>query len=258
MWSIAQERLGPGALPEQVAAETERIFELNRDRIGGNASLILPGQELLVTPVAGPSAAPDPAMAKPAVVELPSEPADDRPVVLAGSPEGEAMPAANSVEGLSVVGNFKEFDEETELERRLLGFGALALTLILVIVGAWRLPMRRNVEDPADWGIPTGYYYHANYTLPRAPKDAVDASDPGSGLPGARTLALAVSSGPGDEDSANGHDYIPDRSIEAKDPGSGRDDPGGQGTNGGPVTASPYPGDRRPKAHRHRSYSKGS
>jgi len=56
LWTIGQERLGPGAPPEQVSNEVERIFELNRERIGNDPDLILPGQELLLPPVAEPAA----------------------------------------------------------------------------------------------------------------------------------------------------------------------------------------------------------
>jgi LysM repeat protein len=49
LWAIAQERLGPEATPQQVAEETGRIYGLNRERIGEDPNLILPGQELLLT-----------------------------------------------------------------------------------------------------------------------------------------------------------------------------------------------------------------
>jgi hypothetical protein len=52
----------------------------------------------------------------------------------------------------------------------LLGIGILALTLIVAILMAMRLPMRRNVEDPAAWGIPQDYY--ENYARPEAPHEA--------------------------------------------------------------------------------------
>jgi hypothetical protein len=55
-------------------------------------------------------------------------------------------------------------------ERRLLGVGILALTLIVALLMAWRLPMRRNVEDPQAWGIPQQYY--ENYAPAEAPRQA--------------------------------------------------------------------------------------
>src|SRR5215213_6627152 len=61
LWSISEEHIGPGATPEQVAYEVERIFELNRDQIGENPNLIFPGQEFFLVSAApgGAAAAPE-------------------------------------------------------------------------------------------------------------------------------------------------------------------------------------------------------
>jgi hypothetical protein len=56
-------------------------------------------------------------------------------------------------------------------ERRLLGVGIFALTLIVAILMAWRLPMRRNVEDQQAWGIPQQQYYE-NYAPAEDPRQA--------------------------------------------------------------------------------------
>jgi hypothetical protein len=56
LWSITQERLGQGASPQQILNEVERTFELNRDLLGDEPDLMLPGQELSLPPVAGTSA----------------------------------------------------------------------------------------------------------------------------------------------------------------------------------------------------------
>ena len=53
LWSIGQERLGPQATPPRIAREVERIYALNRNRIGPDPNLIFPGQELLLPPTAG-------------------------------------------------------------------------------------------------------------------------------------------------------------------------------------------------------------
>jgi len=55
-------------------------------------------------------------------------------------------------------------------ERRLLGVGILALTLIVALLMAWRLPMRRNIEGSQVWGIPQQYY--ENYAPAEAPRQA--------------------------------------------------------------------------------------
>lgn len=47
---IAESLLGEQANDAQVAAEVERLWQLNADRIGtGNPDLIYPGQELRLT-----------------------------------------------------------------------------------------------------------------------------------------------------------------------------------------------------------------
>ncbi|WP_353353016.1 LysM peptidoglycan-binding domain-containing protein [Intrasporangium sp. DVR] len=51
LWTIAERHLGPGASTADVAAEWPRWFEANRDVIGDDPDVILPGQ-LLRAPVA--------------------------------------------------------------------------------------------------------------------------------------------------------------------------------------------------------------
>jgi hypothetical protein len=57
LWSISSERLGADATLAQIDRQVERIYALNRDRIGADPNLILPGQELLVAPAEGKQAA---------------------------------------------------------------------------------------------------------------------------------------------------------------------------------------------------------
>jgi hypothetical protein len=77
------------------------------------------------------------------------------PATTAGSIGDSVLEAYNNLKG----------------ERRLLGVGILALTLIVALLMAWRLPMRRNVEDPQAWGIPQQQYYE-NYAPAEAPRQA--------------------------------------------------------------------------------------
>jgi LysM repeat protein len=58
LWSISEEHLGPNATPQRIAAEVERIYALNRDRIGSDPNLIASGQELSL-PAAGGSLSAD-------------------------------------------------------------------------------------------------------------------------------------------------------------------------------------------------------
>jgi LysM repeat protein len=88
--------------------------------------------------------------------------------VPAESVPAESVPTTTAAGG--VAGSLLEVYDNIKVERRLLGIGILALTLIVAILMAMRLPMRRNVEDPAAWGIPQDYY--ENYARPEAPREA--------------------------------------------------------------------------------------
>ena len=92
----------------------------------------------------------------------------------AESVPAESVPSTTAAGG--ITGSLLEAYDNIEVERRLLGIGILALTLIVAILMAWRLPMRRNVEDPAAWGIPQDYY--ENYARPEAPPEAPTETSP--------------------------------------------------------------------------------
>jgi hypothetical protein len=111
----------------------------------------------------------------------------------AESAPAESVPATTAVGG--VAGSLLEAYDNFRVERRLLGIGILALTLIVAILMAWRMPMRRNVEDPMAWGIPQEYY--ENYAPPKASPEASpesakgledETSSPASGAPEEPTL----------------------------------------------------------------------
>ena len=92
LWTIAQGHLGPDATPQQVANEVERIFELNRARIGDNPDLILAGQELSLAPVSGPlGTVPEP---EPVVVAGPVAAAANEQPVAEEQPAAEERSAA--------------------------------------------------------------------------------------------------------------------------------------------------------------------
>jgi hypothetical protein len=222
LWSISEEHIGPGAPPEQIAYEVERIFELNRDQIGENPNLIFPGQEFFLVSAApgGAAAAPEQPVAvaeqqapEPIVVEsdtpsdspaaedaaienvvpedgvsegavsedaipaaLPSrdqtdERAESAPAESAPAESTPAESAAPATTAGSIGDSVLEAYNNLKGDRRLLGVGILALTLIVALLMAWRLPMRRNVEDPQAWGIPQQQYYE-NYAPAEAPRQA--------------------------------------------------------------------------------------
>src|SRR5215211_5291778 len=98
-----------------------------------------------------------------------SAPAESAP---AESAPAESAPATTTIAGgEGIVAAVLEALNDLKGERRLLGVGILALTLIVALLMAWRLPMRRNVEDPQAWGIPQQQYYE-NYAPAEAPLEA--------------------------------------------------------------------------------------
>jgi len=50
LWSISEQRLGPNATPQRIVEGAERIYALNRARIGADPDLIFVGQELSLPP----------------------------------------------------------------------------------------------------------------------------------------------------------------------------------------------------------------
>ena len=197
LWSIGQERLGPGATSGRIAEEVDRLFALNRGRIGDDPNLLLAGQELwLAAPSAEAPAPPQPATPQPAATEPVAAPSGGEPAMVdlqtvpgATAAAPAVVPEAPSASGVEPTATAPEeqpaagrpaaagSDAEQEagepstlpdaspasLEsddaqaRRLLGFGILALTLLLALVAAWRLPKRRDVEDAGVWGTPVTF-----------------------------------------------------------------------------------------------------
>lgn len=115
--------------------------------------------------------------------------------VPAESVPAESVPTTTAAGG--IAGSLLEAYDNIEVERRLLGIGILALTLIVAILMAWRLPMRRNVEDPAAWGIPQDYY--ENYARPEAPLEASPETSPETSTETARRPEGEPSSSPAPE-----------------------------------------------------------
>jgi len=265
LWSISEEHIGPGATPEQVAYEVERIFELNRDQIGENPNLIFPGQEFFLVSAApgGAAAAPEQPVAvaeqqqapEPIVVEsegVSDSPAAENAAIESVVPEDDVSEGAVSEDAIpAATPSRDQTDEQAESapaesapaesapaesapaesvpaesaapattagsigdsvleaynnlkgERRLLGVGILALTLIVALLMAWRLPMRRNVEDPQAWGIPQQQYYE-NYAPAEAPRQAPPETARGpEGEPNgaANGAASGAASGPPPEEA---------------------------------------------------------
>jgi hypothetical protein len=172
LWSISQQRLYQNATPQEVMNEMERIYQLNRSQLGNNPDLLLAGQQLLLTPLAAkPTAAATapPTSAEPATAAEPAAAADrasagpleeQQTITLPDMPEVEFISANSSVGAEASL-----LESYAGIQRRTLGLGIIALTIILAILMAWRLPMNRPVGGYGLWGIPSGYGYSENYAL---------------------------------------------------------------------------------------------
>ena len=160
-WSVSQRHLGPQASPQQIANEAERIFELNQDRTGGDPSLLMPGEELLLPPSVSEQATDQSANEpenSPAATAV--EPAAQPPVTASEPSE----PAAETASGAS-LDIPAEMEAYLPNERKLIGLGIIVLTLALAILILWKLPMRRDVGTEA-WGIPATASYQAPQRIP--------------------------------------------------------------------------------------------
>jgi hypothetical protein len=175
LWSIAQQRLGAGAPPEQIAEEIDRIYALNQEHIGDTPNLLSPGQELWLvssateTPAAPQPVAPEQAATEPAAEPSGAEPSGSEPSVVeptmvdpqptpvsTASTSSAVVPdeepsAVEPAADVTPAGALRELDNDTA--RRMLGFGILALTLILaIVIIIWRLSMKRDIQVPGVWG----------------------------------------------------------------------------------------------------------
>jgi hypothetical protein len=150
LWTIARERLQPDVTPEQIGYETERIIELNRNLLGNNPDMIIPGQELLLAPLAEPAAAAEPTSPEPAAAAEPTSPEPTSPEPAAAaeptSPEPTSPEPAAAAE--PVAATVERFPTPNNVEqRRLLGLGIIVLTFVVAILMVCKLPMRR----PQSW-----------------------------------------------------------------------------------------------------------
>jgi LysM repeat protein len=205
LWSISEERLGPNATPQRIAREVERIYALNRHRIGPDPNQIFSGQELSLPPAGGSSSTEEAAtrnkahktaQAATGTVEGAARSAQGRPADrqanhpnLPKAPTSAAAAAVPAVGSLStdtqaaagtLVGIFAEA-RATADGRRLLGWGIIALTLVVCALMAWKLPMRRSLSDDLEvWVIPSGHQGR-----PHASLQAYDAWSSGFSANGA-------------------------------------------------------------------------
>ena len=196
LWSISQESLGPKATPAQIAEEVERISEANWGLTGGDQILILPGQQLLV-PAAAEPATSEPTASE-AVTEEPvtGEAAMEEPVP--SDPTTSESVANEPVASKPAVVPSALSDKPAlgMTERQLLGWGVIALTLILTLLMAWKLPMGRDAKGK-EWGMLVGYSDRPD-TLPTfSPEGNFDGSGDNAPSNGHSSERVGVDAGLG-------------------------------------------------------------
>ena len=155
--------------------------------------------------------------------------------VPAESVPAESVPTTTAAGG--VAGSLLEVYDNIKVERRLLGIGILALTLIVAILMAWRLPMRRNVEAPATWGIPQDYY--ENYARPEAPHEAPHEASSETSTETARRPEGEPSSSPAPEAPPEEPAREPSTSTSVTTGGTTANIPTGETEGDLPVGAAP-------------------
>jgi LysM repeat protein len=205
LWSISSEQLGPNATSQQIAAEAERIYALNRDLIGPDPNLIFSGQELSLPTTGGSSAAESATKKTAPEAQQSAKPAQetaaqggrtakaeqaDQQTNLPKAPASKAVPAVGSLASetpptTSPLASFPDTvrsavssavaasvrtlaeAQATAEGRRLLGSGIIALTLLVGALMAWKLPMKRSIGDEMEvWGIYPGYQGRYVYSEP--------------------------------------------------------------------------------------------
>lgn len=87
----------------------------------------------------------EPAASKSVTSEQVPEPDNDKDIASNAPTDKEAAPTSGGI-----VGSLSGLYGNTS-ERQLLGLGIGALTLVIAILGAWKLPMDRSVEDSTLW-----------------------------------------------------------------------------------------------------------
>jgi LysM repeat protein len=211
LWSISEEHLGPNATLQQIDREVERIYALNRDRIGADPNLIFSGQELLVPSVGESSASSTPG--SPAEGEATrrgqtthtqerateANKAGQAPEQApAPAPERATLPelaAAQPVPTARSLTSGASLPEDGNAKRRLIGWVLLALSFgaacVLAFLAArewWRRRAKRSIGE-----LLGGEAYRTNYALfDPLSRDTEEAS---RSAPVPATAAIGRSSG---------------------------------------------------------------
>jgi hypothetical protein len=221
LWSISEEHLGPKATPQQITSVVERIYALNRERIGADPDLIFSGQVLTLPPVgessmnqplaAVPPArgaagaadvgesgeAPGPASERATLPEL----AAAQPVPTARSLTSDDAPGssvasfprtARSVLSSATAALVASLPEDGDAKRQLIGWVLLALSFttacVLAFLAArewWRRRAKRSMGELLGEEV-----YRTNYALfDPLSRDTTTTEEASRSVPGAPATA---------------------------------------------------------------------
>jgi LysM repeat protein len=182
LWSISEEQIGPGATPEQIAYEVERIYEVNRERIGEDPNLIFPGQQILVA--RGTEAATETSSTAGLTTTTPDEPTagqtsnetKDEPVADSSSRAKEDAEPSNP--------SFQEYAEREgpsaltvliSLAYFLFTLGVAALAVFKLLTRRRLLRERYGASQESSVRQDRSAAYYANYDEARSPERQADA-----------------------------------------------------------------------------------
>lgn len=165
LWSISSERLGADATPRQIDKEVERIYALNRERIGADPNLIFPGQELSVAAKGEPAASSGRRVAdrsgEPVASEQPaSKKVAKTPVKTSTTTDPQAEPGAPPAlpaarEAVPKAGSLRaqEGDPLTWQDQVASLASSRLFALVIIVLGVcplallvWTLHMRKRLE----------------------------------------------------------------------------------------------------------------
>ena len=153
LWTITQEHLGQNKSPDLIYQEVGRIYELNRERIGNNPDLILPGQELLLTERTVPAvdvAVPDPTTTPAEETATPEQPTETE--ATPESAEDGSATKPSSTDSSSKANPEPSYPEASTAEQDapdaltlLIQSGLFLGALAVALFGAWKIHTTRRL-----------------------------------------------------------------------------------------------------------------
>jgi hypothetical protein len=208
LWSIGEEHLGPNATPQRIDREVERIYALNRERIGADPNLILVGQELLVPSVGERAASSTPGSPAEGEATRRGQTTHTQERATEGNKAGQApeqapapaperatlpeLAAAQPVPTARSLTSGASLPEDSHAKRQLIGWVLLALSFTIACVLAflaarewWRRRAKRSMGELLGEEV-----YRTNYALfDPLSRDTTTTEEASRSVPGAPATA---------------------------------------------------------------------